>query len=541
MRKTNRKLWIVSAVLILVLTAVLSACGGADRNDPAGSAGTNAGNSENTGDTGNSGSSADSGNGSANAGGGDGGGSEPPVKVTIMSHFFNATPPQDGNPVELAIEKATNTELDIQWVSANNYTDKLNVTLASGDMPDLLFINDPFSPTYRSAAEQGAFWDLAPFIDDYPNLKATISDIAWELTKINGANYGIPRPRPSEGETFFIIRKDWLDNLGLEVPETTDELYAVMKAFTENDPDGNGQNDTTGFAGYVNPEDMGNMGVIESSFTGANGLWKDVNGELVFTAFLPETREALEYLANAYKEKLIPPDFASMKVSQAKDLFKANKAGIISEKSGALQEYYDVLKEIVPDFEMTDMLPLVSMNGFNPKGPGFAGVNVIPKSVPEDKVRKILAMYDKWTTEEVFILHQRGIEGIHHKVENGEVVIDTERMQADAISDYNQIVYVSDPYASTVKPTFPEEAQRLYAEIQDERAKTSVADVSIGLYSETAQTYLSELKKKLQDMKTKVILGTASLDDWDQFVEQLKNDANMKKMIEEMNEAYRSR
>lgn len=211
------------------------------------------------------------------------------------------------------------------------------------------------------------------------------------------------------------------------------------------------------------------------------------------------------------------------------------------KKAGALQEYYDTLVEIVPDFEMTDMLPLVHVNGYNPKGPGFSGVNVIPSSVPEEKVRKILQMYDKWTTDEVFVLHSQGIEGIHHTVENGEVIVDTEKMQADAIGDYNQIVYVSDPYASTVKPTFPEEAQKLYAEIQDERAKSSVADISIGLYSETAQTYFPELKKKLQDIKTQVILGMATLDDWDRFVADLQQDANFIKMTEEMNQAYRNR
>src|SRR5690606_7944893 len=105
--------------------------------------------------------------------------------------------------------------------------------------------------------------------------------------------------------------------------------------------------------------------------------------------------------------------------------------------------------------------------------------------------------------DDVFTLHKQGIEVIHHKVENGEVVIDTEKMKADGIEGYNQVVYVANPYDSSVKPTFPEEVQKLYAEIQDERAKSSTADVSLGLHSETGITYLPELKKKVQDMKTK--------------------------------------
>jgi putative aldouronate transport system substrate-binding protein len=518
--KRKEKKLMLLVILMLAVAMIVAACGG---------------------NTGNTGGAAGENINQENQGGSQDTNEEEPTEISIMSHFFSPTPPSDDNAVEQKIEEITNTKLDIQWVSANNYTDKLNVSLASGDMPDLLFINDPFSPTYRTAAEQGAFWDISQFIDDYPNLSATISPIAWELTTINGAQYGIPRPRPSESDTFFMLRKDWLDNVGLEVPETSDELYEVMKAFTEGDPNQSGAKDTIGFAGYVNPSDMGNMGNFENIFTGANGNWKDVDGELVFTALLPELREALEFLARAYEEKLIPEDFASLKPSQVKDMFRAGKAGMLNQKAGAMQEAFDSLIEIDPDFDFMNLYPLTNINGFNPKGPGFAGVNVIAKSVPEDKVRKILAMYDKWTTDEVFLMHKHGLEDVHHTVENGEIVVDTDKMVADAVADHNQIVYVSDPYASSTKTTFPDEVIEFYEQVQDERAKTSVADVSIGLYSETAQTYQPELLKNLQDMKTKVILGRESLEAWDTFVADLQANQNFIKMSEELNEAYQNR
>lgn len=518
--KTNK--WMLLITVIMALSMIVAACGGSSKT------------SNSSGESNGNGSANGSSNASSNGSQGGQSDKEPLTEITIMTHFFNPTPPAADNPVELKIEELTNTKLDIQWVSANNYTDKLNVSLASGDMPDLLFINDPFSQTYRKAAEQGAFWDISQFIDDYPNLSSTIDSIAWELTKINGANYGIPRPRPAEADTFFIVRKDWLDELSLEVPTTSDELYNVLKAFVDH-------KNAVGFAGYVNPSDMGSLKNFENIFTGATGDWKEMNGELVFTATLPELREALDFLARAYKDKLIPEDFASLKDSQVKDMFRAGKAGMLNEKAGAMQETFDALSKIEPGFDFMNLYPITSINGYNPKGPGFNGVNVIPKSVPEEKVRKILAMYNKWVTDEVFTLHRQGIEGIHHTVSNGEVVIDTDKMVADAVSDYNQIVYVSDPYASSTKTTFPDEVVKLYEDIQNERAKTSVADVSIGLYSETAQTYLPELLKNLQDIKTKVILGTASLEDWDKFVNDMQNNKNFTKMVEEMNAAYKAR
>ncbi|UOQ87511.1 hypothetical protein MUN87_15615 [Gracilibacillus salinarum] len=327
----------------------------------------------------------------------------------------------------------------------------------------------------------------------------------------------------------------------MDVPETSDELYEVLKAFTNEDPDQNGEDDTRGLAGYVGATGMGNLNVMEQIYTGATGPWKDVDGELIHTALLPESKEALEFLKNAYDDGLIPEDFASLQVSQTQDMFKSGEAGMISEKTGTFQEYYDALKTTTSDLEMTDLYPVTQINGYNPKGPGFSGANAIPKSVSEDKMKDILQMINDWMADDVFKLHREGIEGIHHTVENGEVVIDTEKAQEDSIGDFNQIVYVADKYASTVKPTFPEEAQELYAKIQDEREATSVADVSLGLYSETAQTYMPELEKRIQDLKTKIILGSESLDAWDSFVEDLKQDPDFQAMTEEINEALQNR
>ena len=463
------------------------------------------------------------------------------TEVRIMSHFFGATPPSNDNAIEKEIEKATNTSLDIEWVSANNYGDRFNVMLASGDLPDLMLVPDPFSQVVRQAAEQGAFWDVGPYIKDYPNLINGIPETAWELTQVNGANYVIPRPRPAEGESFFIIRKDWLDKLGLEVPTTSEELYEVMTAFTNEDPDGNGKDDTVGIVSYVNEQDMGGFSPFEGIFNGVNGEWALQDGKFVHRALLSETRDSIEYLAKAYQDGLIAADFASLQVSQAKEMFIGGKAGIIVEKSGALQEYYDQMSKIDPEFEFSNLYPLTDIDGYNPKGPGFSGANAIPKSVPEEKMKKILAMINRWMEDDVFSFHRQGIEGIHHTVENGEIKLNTEQLAKDATGEYNQIVYVADPYASTVKPSFPEEIQKLYAEIQDERAKTSVLNEAIGLHSETGITYLPELKKDEQDLKIKIILGSEPISAWDDFVNKLKNESKMEQLTKEINESYQNR
>ncbi|TBL70798.1 extracellular solute-binding protein [Paenibacillus thalictri] len=467
---------------------------------------------------------------------------EDPLQLTIMTILLTPTPAADDNPIKRAIEKATNSKMNIQWVSSNSYPDKLNVTLASGDIPDLTYINDPFSPVFRSMVQQGAFWDITNYIKDYPNLSGKISKTAWDLTKMeDGKNYSIPRPRPSEADSFFMIRKDWLDALNLKVPTTTDELYQALKAFAENDPDKNGQKDTMPFAANVNPTDMGSLAQIENAFTGANGSWKLVDGKMVFTAFLPEEKQALEFLRKAVQEKLIPEDFASMKGTQVKDLFKSGKAGMINDKAGTLMDYYNDIKKAVPAFKETDFYPITSLNNYNPKGPGFAGTLAIPKKVPEAKMKRILKLVDTWMNDDVFNIQTYGFEGTHHTVKDGVKVVDSKKLQDDNGPDFNQIVYVADPYASSTKIFFQKETNDLYKKVQDDRTKNSVADTSIGLFSPTAQQFLPEFQKNVQDLKTKVLLGTVPMTAWDEYVAKMKNDPNVVKMSQEMTDAYNKR
>lgn len=467
-----------------------------------------------------------------------------PVSFSIMTNFYNQTPPADDTEFKKKLEQLTNSSLKIQWVSANNYTDKLNVTLASGDLPDMLYINDPFTTVFRNMAAQQAFWDITPYLKDYPNLTKYIDKVAWDATKMaDGKNYGIPRPRSVDGDSFFILRKDWLDNLGLAEPKTADELYAVMKAFVEKDPDKNGKNDTVGFSGYFNADSMGGMNLFEYFFHGATGDWKlQKDGTLAFTALLPEEKQALEYMAKMYKEKLLPEDLAALKNSQARDLFTSGKSGIIGDKAGNLPSYLPTLNKIQPG---ASALPLTSINGYNTMGSGFAGIYAISKKVPEDKLKRILEAVNASMTSEVFLHIKYGLEGVHYKVENGKKVIDAEAKTRDALSDYLQIFNAGPDDENFYKSSLPADKYGNLADtlikIEENRRSTSVPNYSIGLYSETKQKINAELMKKTQDLKTKIIIGVEPISSWDAYVAKLKTDADLIKMTEEINAAYQKR
>ncbi|WP_256022459.1 extracellular solute-binding protein [Paenibacillus kribbensis] len=516
--KHNRLSMIKSTILLLVLSLLLSACGGANSQEGA----------SNTGAAG-------------------------ALELSIMTITPSAIPAADDNVIKRAIEKATNSKMHIQWVSNNVYTDKLNLTLASGDIPDLIMINDPFNSTFSKMVTQGAFWNLTPYIQNYPNLVNGIPEIAWETTKAaDGNNYGIPRPRPVTGESFFIIRKDWLDKLGLRVPQTTDELFEVMKAFVEKDPDGNGVKDTTALAAYISPDDLGwngnigpVLGSIESAFTGVNGNWKwdSHQGTLINTALLPETRESLAYLRQAYQDGMMPQDLLSLKLTQARELFKRNKAGIIVDKTGTMRKIYaDDLKKVDPHFKYTDFYPLTNLNGYNPLGSGYNGMLAIPKSVPEEKMKQILKLINTWMNPDVFEIQRFGLEGVHHTVVKGEKKPNAEKLTQDNASDFNHIVNIINiPWDTQGETDEETQANQLFKKVEEERQATSVPNISTGLQSATGQRVLPELNKKIQDLKAKIILGREPIEAWDTFVIDLSRDPELKATTQEMTDAYKKR
>jgi putative aldouronate transport system substrate-binding protein len=505
------------AIVLVSLLVFLAACSGS-----------NSGSGGSSGNEGNAGSQGAAGSQKEET-------AEKPTEITILTEFTIAQPPAPDNPVLKEFEKRTNTKLKITWVPGPDYNDRQNVVLASGDFPDLLRLTDVTVPQFQTLVKQGAFWDLTPFLQDYKNLME-IPKSVWDSTTIDGKNYVIPVVRPLNGFAFPAIRKDWLDKLGLEVPKTMDELYEVMKAFKEHKPDGK---DTT--YGYT----MRGHDFIKNIFNSANGKWKLVDGRLVDVTLEPGTREAILYKKKLYDEGLIPSDYVVMKDDQFWELATSGRAGLTSETIEALWRWtYDQWKRD-PEVEW---LPLVSLAAsadseqFVTQYRGYIGVLAIPKKVPEEKVRKILELLDFGASEEGGTLSLYGIEGVHYTVEDGFYVT-TEQAVKDSVGvgAFGKIFMRYDPYMYAFAPGMTKEVFERNKQIIDERGKISVPDPSVGLVSETDIKAGADYTKKIDDLKTQIIMGKLDISAWDQFVNDLKQDATYQKIIEEMNAAYQER
>ncbi|WP_309121142.1 extracellular solute-binding protein, partial [Paenibacillus sp.] len=207
------------------------------------------------------------------------------VTIKIMANFN----PADVAPADQAlfdkVEAALN--VDLEWIvpPSTGYKEQLQLSLVSGDYPDMVMFPAETDETFLNAVNEGIVIPVNPFLDLLPNIKQYTYDVSWEAleTLRDGNIYGIPRTSVARNDGF-IIRQDWLDNLGIQVPEsrevTIDQFTDILRKFTFDDPDGNGKNDTYGFAGYLNTTKL--IDPILSSQFGNLGWQKSSGGEFEY-------------------------------------------------------------------------------------------------------------------------------------------------------------------------------------------------------------------------------------------------------------------
>src|SRR5699024_2871574 len=120
-----------------------------------------------------------------------------------------------------------------------------------------------------------------------------------ESGKIEGNLYGVPMVQPL-ARYGVLVRQDWLDNLNLEVPHTWDELREVARAFTEDDPDGNGKDDTVGFVDRSYSFKVG-FRMLSGYFGAGNNFALNDNNEIIPSFMQDEFKEAMEWYRDIYE------------------------------------------------------------------------------------------------------------------------------------------------------------------------------------------------------------------------------------------------
>ncbi len=206
------------------------------------------------------------------------------------------------------LEKQTNVKINWQIMSSNDWGEQKSIMLASGTLPDIIFGDIVFSDS-DIVNNLSYFRPLDEYIDRYmPNLKAAMEEtpeMKQMSTFPDGKIYSLPARLPSRPESSIqpIINKTWLDKLGLDVPDNTEELYQVFKAFKEQDPNGNGKADEIPVSGSgdISVDLYNPFGITDIN---ANSMMV-VDGEPVYYPITENYKEAIKWAHQLYAEGLI--------------------------------------------------------------------------------------------------------------------------------------------------------------------------------------------------------------------------------------------
>ncbi|WP_054023151.1 extracellular solute-binding protein [Bacillus sp. FJAT-28004] len=455
-----------------------------------------------------------------------------PIKLSMINQYYSVEPPKTDNEAIKYIEEYTGTKLDITWVPNSAYTDKINATIAGGELPQIMMITGNKSPSIINAAKSGMFWEIGSYLKDYPNL-SKLNPLVLDNIAIEGKTYGVFRSRPVAREGI-ILRKDWLDAVGLEAPKTIDDFYNVIKAFATKDPDKNGKNDTFGM--YEGRGMNGFQAML--AWHGGYNMYGIEDGKVVPDFFKSEYLDVLKLYKRLYEEKLINQDFAITPGTKRVEAMNQGNAGLIISALDDVNSGFNDLIKVNPNAEL-DVISRI--NG--PAGErqmlfngGYNGLYMFPKTSvkTEEELKNILAFLDKLSDEKIQNLFEWGIEGKHYKLDNGVPVRTDGKAYETDINSINQIRY-DDGALVTAGEDAP--IVKKYKQMFKDNVEIVVPNPVEAFQSATLAEKGPEITKILTDARVKFIMGEIDESAWQKAVELWRKSGG-DQAIQELTEQY---
>lgn len=255
-----------------------------------------------------------------------------PVTITTVYEENTAAKYAPGDDITSNLwhrdyEQYFNVKVETLWTSTE-YMNKLNLSIASGQLPDVFRCN---TSQLVELMDAGLLMDVTDLVEEYasPRVRECLDadPNAMEPALREGRLYGIPQLHYGsiDDPDFLWIRQDWLDSCGLSRPQTWEDWEKILYAFTNEDPDGNGQNDTYGFG---LDKGLSQMKMMAVAFGAHPGIWiKDESGKLVYGNVQKEMKGVLETFAKWYKDGVINTDFISQDTDAMNQNFISGKVG----------------------------------------------------------------------------------------------------------------------------------------------------------------------------------------------------------------------
>ncbi|QUW21567.1 extracellular solute-binding protein [Sporosarcina sp. Marseille-Q4063] len=454
-------------------------------------------------------------------------------KISIMTKLHTAEVPDD--KLKKLFEEKANVELTIEWVPDNNYSDKLSTAFATGTFPQAVTMGADQIDMFKEAIRDDQFWEIGPYFDEFENL-AKLNETVVKNTMVDGKVYSLYQGRPFSRQGL-IYRKDWAEKLGLEAPKTVDEFYEMARAFTEDDPDGNGKDDTIGL---TDRSDLV-FGVFKTiaSWHGTPNNWGEKDGELLPEFMFPEYKESMNYVKKLRDNKFMNQDFPVTSKEDQQAMLKNGTAGMYVGAMVDVLGLYNDAVELNPDlvFDVHNYVAGPSGEFTVWSNPGYNNEIVFPKSAikTEEELKDVLAFFDLMMTPEFSNLAQWGVEGEHYTVENGFAVVgdDQDTFEREVFS-YNMLGIGEPASNGRYESKHSYEPRQKVEELILENDNHLIHDPTITLDSDTYVKDGARLQEIINDATYNYMLGEIDEAGFDGEVEKWKSQGGSK-IIEEFN------
>ncbi|WP_438444052.1 extracellular solute-binding protein [Gorillibacterium sp. sgz5001074] len=441
-------------------------------------------------------------------------------------------------------QKRTGVPLKFVAPPTGQAKEALNVMLASGDLPDMIefnFLNDfPGGP--EKAIKDGYILKLNDLIDKHaPNLKQYLKEHP-EVDKMvktdSGSYYAFPFIRGDEYLQVFqgpIIRKDWLDDLGLPVPETIDEWTATLKAFKE-------KKGAAAPLSFISKPRFFNES-YNGAFLGAYGVNRGFyleNGQIKFGPAEKGFKDYLGLFRQWYADGLLDKNIATVDTKALDGSFAGGGTGAsIGNAGGGIGKWQPLVAAKDPKAVLVaapyPVLKKGDMPKFGQKSSAFDAGGMVAITAKSKNAELAVKLLDYGYSEAGHMFFNFGTEGVSYNLENGYPKYTDLLMKnpdklapAQMISQYARGSY-NGPFVQDKRY-----AEQFFA-LQTQRdavnvwKKTEASKYNLPPLTPTPEES-SEMAKIMNDINTlvdemtlKIILGNEPADQFDSYVAKMKS------------------
>ena len=260
---------------------------------------------------------------------------EEPITLTVMFPSQTAIPDIAENSFTKEYEELTGIHIEWQEVPSDSLADRVNISLSSGDMPDIYLSCGVSLSQQQAYGPQGAFVPLNDYIEQYgevfQKIEENVPGVADTLTMGDGNIYALPYIEKCvhcEGSSKLWINTKWLDALDMEPPTTVDEFEDMLRRFKEEDPNGNGEADEIPLLTYEGGWHSNAMsGWLTNPFvyTSPDNNYVYLDGDEIKLSYMQDGwKEAMSWLNKLYEEGLYYDQSLVINYDQARQLCAAD-------------------------------------------------------------------------------------------------------------------------------------------------------------------------------------------------------------------------